>query len=93
MATEILAVGTTADNSSEVTVTAGAPVTVCLKDVAGLTAVPPGCDVRILIKDDDAAFFEIGKLTAQNPATVLIGPGVYVLSRIGGGPACGAFSA
>jgi len=93
MATEILAVGTTAANSSEVTVIAGAPVTVGLKDAVGLTAVPPGCDVRILIKDDDAAYFEIGKLTARNPATVLIGPGVYILSRIGGSAACGAFSA
>jgi hypothetical protein len=93
MATEILAVGTSAANSSEVTVAAGAPVTVSLKDVAGVGAVPPSALMTINLKDDDGAFFEVGRLTAQIPATVLVGPGVYRLSRPAGNSACGAFSA
>lgn len=93
MATEILAIGTGAADSSEVTVTASTPATVCLKDAVGNGSVTGNCDVRIKLKDDDAAFFEVGQLNAKYPAIVLTGPGVYICSRTEGSDSCGVFSA
>jgi hypothetical protein len=93
MASQILAAGSGAANSSEVTVTAGTPVTVFLKDAVGIEGVPAGADVRVKVKDDAGAFFQIGKLTAEQPATVLIGPGVYIFSRTADSSACGVCTA
>lgn len=94
MATELIAVGTGAANSADVVVTAGAPVTVSLKDGTG-PDLPSGCQVDILLKDDDATYFKIGDLRSgvQVQSAVLIGPGTYRLSRTADSAACGAFSA
>jgi hypothetical protein len=86
MATELLSTASTAANSSEVTVTAGAPVTVAMK---GATA---GALINVQIKDETGAFHVIDKLTIERPALVISGPGVYRLARVAGG-SCGAFNA
>jgi hypothetical protein len=90
MATELLAVGTTAASSSDLVVVAGTPATVALKNTAA--PVPAGASVRIEIKDDAGAYSAIGELTGHNIAAVIAGPGSYRFSRVAG-VACGVFSA
>lgn len=90
MATEVLAIGTTAANSSDVTVAVGAPLTVCLKDAAGAT-VAAGARVDILLKDDAGQYFLVAGLTSGRPALVLDGAGVYRFTRVVG-TSCGVFS-
>jgi len=91
MATNILTVGTTAANSSDVTVVAGTPLTVCLKDAAG-KVVEPGARVNILLKDDAGEYFLVGlQLTTLKPALQIAAPGTYRFSRVAG-VSCGVFS-
>ena len=85
-AAQILATGSTALSSSDVAVVAGTPLAVSLKGVADGQA-----RVLIELKDDAAAYNAIGELTASQPAAVLVGPGVYRLTRIAG-VTCGVFS-
>lgn len=89
MATEILAVGTTLANSSDVVVTD--PLTVCLKDAAG-PKVGAGARVDILVKDDAGQYFQIGGLNNSAPSLVIVGPGTYRFTRPAG-TSCGVFSA
>lgn len=93
MASELIAIGAGAANSSDITVADGAAVTVGLKQtdetVVGL------CEIEVSIKDDGGAYRKIGTLR-NNPverAHVLTGPGVYRLSRTATSNSCGAFSA
>lgn len=90
MATEILAVGMDAADSSDVTVASGDVLTVAVKDVA-----PPLVDqnalVDVQLKDDDDNYFNIDILEAGRPALVL-SAGTYRFSRRAGG-SCGVFSA
>jgi hypothetical protein len=90
MATEILAVGTTAANSSDVVVAAGSELTVSLKAAAG-PRVLPGAFVHILLKDDAGQYFRIGHLNGAKPALVLAAAGTYRFSRLAGA-SCGVFS-
>ena len=90
MATEILAAGTTDANSGDVTVVAGTPLTVALKDAAG-KFVAPGAHVEIQLKDDAGQYFWIDELTSGDPAKVIIGPGTYRFVRRAG-TSCGVFS-
>lgn len=90
MATEILAVGTSATNSSDVVVAAGSQLTVCLKDAAG-PAVVAEASVDILLKDDAGQYFSIATLTGLKPALVIAGAGTYRFSRPAGA-SCGVFS-
>lgn len=94
MATQLLAVGIGAANSADIVVTAGAPVTVMLKDAAG-PDLPADCQVDIYMKDDAGQYFQIGWLRSEpdRRAQVLSGPGTYRLSRTATSAACGAFSA
>lgn len=89
MATEILATGNTAENSSEFTVTAGTPLTVALK--GGSASNGP---VAIQLKDDEEEWVQVGALGGGGapPAVVINGPGVYRLVRPEG-TTCGAFYA
>lgn len=101
MPVEILAAGTGAANSTTVTVTAAAPVTVSLKfsggavpvfETSGGGSVPPGIFVQS--QDDAGAWNVTGEsLTAQQPQLVLNRPGVYRLRRLSitSGHAIGAF--
>jgi len=91
MATEILAVGTTASNSSDVVVQDGESLTVCLKDVAGPN-VAGGALVHVLLKDDAGQYFRIDALASGKIALVIVAPGTYRFSRVAG-VSCGVFSA
>jgi hypothetical protein len=92
MATEILAIGSTAASSSDVTVASGDTLTVALKD-----ATPPrvnGGVVKIELKADNGSYFEVGELAGANGKTgaVIDAPGTYRFTRLAGS-ACGVFSA
>lgn len=90
MATQILAVGTTDANSSDVVVASGAQLTVCLKDVAG-PVIPNGVLVYISLKDDAGEYFRIDELRASKSAVVIIAAGTYRFTRVAG-VSCGVFS-
>lgn len=90
MATEILAVGTSAANSGDVTIAAGSTLTVCLKDAAG-PAVGSTARVEIQIKDDAGEYFTVATLTGGRPSIVIVGAGTYRFSRFAGA-SCGVFS-
>lgn len=82
MSTSILAAGTTAANSTSVTVTAGAPVTVGLFS-AGAASIPY-CEpsLRVQIENPDASFTDTGvELDNLNQSALLIAPGVYRIAR------------
>lgn len=91
MATELIATGSTAANSSDVVIADGASLTVGLKGQTG-----PNARVIIKLKDDGGAYNNIGgaggELTSDRPSVVLAGPGTYRLSRIAGAT-CGVYSA
>jgi hypothetical protein len=87
MATELLATGSTAANSADLVVASGSMVTVALKGVVDATA-----RVRILLKDDTAAYSDVAELNSFRPATEIVAPGTYRFTRVAGG-ACGVFSA
>lgn len=89
MATEILAVGTTAANSTDVTVAAGEQLTVGLKDAAGPAV--GNARVEIQLKDDAGEYFTIATLTSSRSALVIAGAGTYRFSRTAGA-SCGVFS-
>lgn len=75
MATQLLAVGSTAADSSELVIAAGSAATVCLKgDTSPVT-------VRIALKDDAGAFRVIGELTSARPVVAITAPGTYKFSR------------
>ncbi|KRA42101.1 hypothetical protein [Devosia sp. Root635] len=91
MATEILAVGTTAANSSDVTVTADG-LTVALKDAAG-TRVSDRARVEIQLKDDAGEYFLVDTLNgSRKPGVFIAAPGTYRFAREAGA-SCGVFSA
>lgn len=91
MPTQILAIGTTALDSADQVVSAGTPLTVCLKDANGPT-LDPAARVDILLKDDAGQYFQIDSLIATTrPALMIVAPGTYRFSRPAG-PACGVFS-
>lgn len=89
MATEIIAIGTTAVDSSDVYVPPGNKLVVSLKDAAG-ARIAGGAFVDVKIKSDGSEYFLIGQLNASNPSIVLEG-GTYRLSRLAG-TSCGVFS-
>lgn len=86
MATQLLAAGTTAADSADVTVVAGTPVTVALK------AAADGAEVAVKLKDDGAAYNIVGRITSSAPALMISAPGTYRFSRVAGAT-CGVFSA
>lgn len=90
MATEILAVGTTAVDSADVVVAAGTPLTVGLKDAAG-PDISDTAIVYISLKDDAGQYFRVDALTPAKPALIIYGAGTYRFSRLAG-VACGVFS-
>lgn len=91
MATEVLAIGVTAADSSDVVIASGDQLTVCLKDAGGPT-IGAGARVDIQIKDDGGAYFMVATLNAGKPALVIAGAGTYRFSRAAG-VSCGVFSA
>lgn len=92
MATEILAIGTSAANSSDVTVASGDILAVALK---GATPRVNGGIVKIELKADDGNYYEVGELTGSVGKTgaVIDAPGTYRFARLAGAVSCGVFSA
>lgn len=86
MATEILATGSTAANSADVSVVAGTPLAVSLKGMTNMDA-----RVVVYLKDDAAAYNQVGDLVASQPAITITAPGTYRFTRVAGGT-CGVFS-
>jgi hypothetical protein len=91
MPSEILAVGSGAAASGDVTIGAGEALTVCLKDGGGTDRAPNG-NVAIQLKDDDGAYWTVETLRSGKPAIILAGPGTYRFARRKGAAACGVFS-
>lgn len=92
MPTQILAVGTTDADSSDVVIASGESLTVALKDAAG-PVVASGSIVDILLKDDAGEYFLIDTMTVHKPAVVINAAGTYRFSRKNRGTAaCGVFS-
>lgn len=85
MATNILSVGTSTLDSSDVTIAAGGTLTVALKSPA------VGARVMISLKDDAAAYQSVGELSNNVRSLVIVGAGTYRFSRMGGA-SCGVFS-
>lgn len=90
MATEVLAVGTTAANSADVVVASGSELTVALKDAGG-PLVDSDARVDVALKDDAGQYFIVDRLTAARPALV-VGAGTWRFIRPAG-VSCGVFSA
>ena len=90
MPTQILAGGTGAANSSDVTVAAGESLTVCIKG-SSAPNIPTGARIDVQIRDDVGAYWRIDSLSWANPAVVL-SAGVYRLRRTADSESCGAFS-
>ncbi|MBZ9973505.1 hypothetical protein LB517_28145 [Mesorhizobium sp. BR1-1-12] len=86
-ATQLLATGSTAASSTDLTIAAGTPVVVCLKGVAD-----GGALVIVSLKDDAGAYNVIWRLTSGSPVIEITGPGTYRFTRVAGS-ACGVFSA
>lgn len=81
-ATNIMTTASGAAHSADVVVSA--PLIVGLKGFTNDAAV------TVALKDDVGAYNEIGRLVAEDPARLLVGPGTYRFSRTAG--TCGVFS-
>lgn len=92
MATEILAVGTGAANSDDVVVANGDILAVAMK---GSTPRVNGGIIKIELKADDGAYYEVGELAGAVGKTgaVIDAPGTYRFARLAGAVSCGVFSA
>lgn len=91
MATQIMSVGTSGSTSGDVTISAGATLTVCLKDGSGPT-IDNAAKVEIQLKDDAGEYFTVATLTGGRPSIVIVGAGTYRFVRVAGA-SCGVFSA
>lgn len=89
--TNVLSVGTTADEESADIVLAAAEVaSLGLKDAAGQT-ISGAARVDIIRKDDAGQYFLIGKsLTASQQSLQVLGPGTFRVVRRGV-VSCGVF--
>jgi hypothetical protein len=80
MASELIATGSVAATSSDITVAAGSTATVFLKDADG-GQMPDGAKVAIEIKDSGGVYNTVGWLTERNPAAVISAAGTYRARR------------
>lgn len=90
MATELIATGTGAANSADITVAAGAVLGIALKGVSG-GQTGPGKRCILYFKDDAGAYNAIDFLGDQQPSLAIIAPGTYRVSRLPG-VTCGVFN-
>ena len=90
MATQLLAVGSTAASSADLVVAPGSPVTVCLNSASGPLTLGDA-RMEIQFKDFAGQSFTVEALTCRSPAMTIIGAGTYRFTRPAG-PACGVFS-
>lgn len=75
--TTILAAGSTAATSSDVPVAAGSVASIGIFSAAG---IPRGVELAVMM-DTPSLDAQIGKLTAEDPAIVLSGPGTFRVVR------------
>lgn len=80
MASELIATGSAAATSSDITVAAGSTATVFLKDADG-GQMAKGAKVAIEIKDSGGVYNTVGWLTDSMPAVVISGVGTYRARR------------
>lgn len=85
MATELIAVGTTAANSADIVVAAGEVATIGLKVDAGSDA-----QVQIQLKDAGGGYNLIGYVGTREGAKAITAPGTYRIVRKAG-VSCGVF--
>lgn len=83
MATEIIAIGIVDATSSDITVAAGTPVSLFLKDSAGPT-VDTQCRAAIQQKTSTADYFTVGELNGQNRSVVIDAPGTFRVQKYAG---------
>jgi hypothetical protein len=86
MATQLLATGSTAADSTDVVIDQGSTLTVSLK------GADAKAQVNIALKDDVSGYQVVGSLSLPKKAVCIIAPGTYRFSRLAGGT-CGVFSA
>lgn len=89
MATEILAIGTSDANSSDVVVSS--TLTVGLKTSAG-PQVDGSANVLLQLKDDGGQYFTVDVLNQAKPAVLIAAAGTYRFRRLSSS-SCGVFSA
>lgn len=85
---ELIATGTSATSSSDITVAAGSTATIFLKDADG-GAIQNGARVLIEIKDTAGNYTTIGELNYQVPCLVIAGAGTYRVRRLATGISVG----
>lgn len=83
-ASSVLAVGTTAADSSDITVVAGTPVTVVAKGASGGDKLLGTWELVVKVKGDDGVYYPIDSLNKNKKGVILAGPGVYQVSRLAG---------
>lgn len=83
MPAELIAVGTTDANSADVTVAAGAPVSVFLKGTAG-AYVDPQARCVVEAKTAAGAYQLVGELVGQQRGLVIDAPGIYRIRKFAG---------
>lgn len=84
----IIAVGTTAASSSDITVAANTPQTVFLTLTAG-GFISERARVLVQMKDASNQYTNIDELNKHRPALILDGPGIYRATRLSTGASCG----
>ena len=88
MPVELLAPGTTNGNSTTVTVTAAAPVTVGLFAAGGGQTIIPAFtgSMHVQMQDSSGGWVFVDQLFANKPYMRLDAPGIYRVQRLGPGP-------
>lgn len=76
----IIPSGTTAANSGDLVVAAGAPITVFLNDADGRT-LAEDANALVQIKAASGQYMTVGMLSRSQPALIIDGPGTYRVSK------------
>jgi hypothetical protein len=90
-AANVIAVGNTTANSSDLTVTT-TPLLIGLKTTNG-GAVPDGINVKVYVKDDGSHYNYYKSLSKSQPTLVLSAAGVYRVTRTASRNDVGVYSA
>jgi hypothetical protein len=83
MASELISTGTTDATSADITVAAGTPVTLFLKDAAG-PLVDTQARAVIQQKTSASDYFTVGELSGLNRAIVIDGLGTFRVQKFAG---------
>lgn len=85
MPTSIITTGTTDDVSADITLAAGTPTTISLRDAAG-PVLDSQCRAVIQVKTSDGQYMSAdgGMLTGVAPQKVIDGPGTFRVQKFAG---------